>query len=149
MLLGEICMRHVVSVERNTSVQEVARLMRLHHVGDVIVVDISARGTTPVGIVTDRDIVVQIIATGLDPARLTAGDLMAVDLVTAPEDQGLFETVEQMQRQGVRRLPVVDKLGCLVGVIAVDDLLEFFSIQFASLAKVAVKERVHELHARA
>jgi len=149
MRLGEICTRSVVHVERNTSVHETARLMRLHHVGDVIVVDRSARGLLPVGIVTDRDIVVQVIAAGLDAARLTAGDIMALDLVTASEDQSAFETVEQMQRNGVRRLPVVDKMGCLAGVITGDDLLELFAIQLYSLSKVSSSERKQELQARA
>jgi CBS domain-containing protein len=148
MQLGEICTRNVVNVERNTSIHEAARLMRSHHVGDVIVVDRGTRGLMPVGIVTDRDIVVQVIAAGLDPAQLTAGDVMTLDLVSAPQDQGLFETVEQMHRYGVRRLPVTDKSGCLVGVVAADDLLELFAMQLSSLSKVAVSERMQELHAR-
>jgi len=148
MQLGEICTRNVVNVERNASIHETARLMRSHHVGDVIVVDRGPRGLVPVGIVNDRDIVVQVIAAGLDPARLTAGDVMTLDLVSAPQDQGLFETVEQMHRHGVRRLPVTDKLGCLVGVVAADDLLDLFAMQLSSLSKVAVSERMQELHAR-
>ena len=148
MQLGEICTRNVVNVERNTTIHETSRLMRSHHVGDVIVVDRGPRGLIPVGIVTDRNIVVQVIAAGLDPARLTAGDVMALGLVSAPLDQGLFETVEQMYRHGVRRLPVTDPAGCLVGVIAADDLLELFAMQLSSLSKVAVSERMQELHAR-
>ncbi len=149
MRLGEICTRNVVTVERNTLVQETARMMRAHHVGDVIVVDHAARGRIPVGIVTDRDIVVQVIAAGLESARLTAGDIMALELVTASEDQSAFETVEQMHRNGVRRLPVVDKAGCLLGVIAADDLLELFAMQLTSLSKISASERKQELHARA
>jgi len=149
MQLGEICTRNAVTVERRTPVQETARLMRSHHVGNVIVVDRSNKGLKPVGIVTDRDIVVQVIAAGLDPAGLTAGDIMALDLITAPQDQNAFETVEQMQRNGVRRLPVVDNMGCLIGVIAADDLLELFAMQLTSLSKVSVSERKQELQARA
>ncbi len=149
MRLGEICTRSVVSVDRTMPVQETARLMRSHHVGNVIVVDRGPRGLMPVGIVTDRDIVVQVIAAGLDAARLTAGDIMSLDLITGSEDQDAFETVEQMQRNGVRRLPVVDKVGCLAGVIAADDLLELFAMQLSSLAKVSVSERKQELQVRA
>lgn len=149
MRLGEICTRNVVTVERHTPVPEMARMMRSHHVGNVIVADRAARGTIPVGIVTDRDIVVQVIAAGLDPARLTAGDIMTQDLITAPDDQNAFDTVEQMQRNGIRRLPVVDRMGILVGIIAADDLLELFAMQFTSLSKVAVTERKLELHAHA
>jgi len=149
MRIGEICIRDVVHVERGTSVQEAARLMRSEHVGDVIVVDQGGRGLLPVGIVTDRDIVVQVTAVGLDPASLAAGDIMTMDLVTAPEDQDLFETLEQMRRHSIRRLPVVDKMGCLVGVIAADDVLELLAMQLSSLSKVARTERVQELQARA
>jgi CBS domain-containing protein len=124
-------------------------MMRSHHVGNVIVVDHAARGPIPVGIVTDRDIVVQVIAAGLDSARLTAGDIMTQDLITAPEDQNAFDTVEQMRRNGIRRLPVVDRMGSLLGVIAADDLLELFAIQLTGLSKVAVAERKLELQAHA
>jgi CBS domain-containing protein len=148
MRLGEICTRNVVTVEKERSVPETARMMRLHHVGDVIVVDQTSHGPLPVGIVTDRDIVVQVIAAGLDPLILTAGDIMTADVITAREDQSAIETVEQMQRYGVRRLPVVDKMGCLIGVIAADDLLELFAMQFSALSKVAVSERRQELLAR-
>jgi len=149
MRIGEICIRDVVHVERSTPVHEAALLMRSQHVGALIVVEQGARGLMPVGIVTDRDIVVQVIAAGLDPARLTAGDIMALDLVTAQEDQGLYDTLDQMHRHAVRRLPVVDKLGCLAGVIAADDLLELLAMQLSSLAKVSRTERVLELQARA
>jgi CBS domain-containing protein len=123
--------------------------MRTHHVGDVIVVDRSARGLIPVGIVTDRDIVVQVIASGLDPARLTAGDIMAIDLVIATEDQSAFETVAQMQRHAVRRIPVVDRFGCLAGIVAGDDLLELFAMHLSSLSKISSSERKQEMSARA
>ena len=149
MRIGEICIRDVVHVERSTSIVESARLMRTHHVGNVVVIDSDARGLVPVGIVTDRDIVVQVVAVGLDPARLSVGDLMAGDLVTASEEQGIFETIEQMQHSGIRRLPVTDKSRHLMGIVSVDDLLAMLSIQLSSLSKVPVHERKLELAARA
>lgn len=149
MCIGEICIRDVIHVERQTPISETARLMRAHHVGNVIVVDRENRGLRPVGIVTDRDIIVQVIAAGLDPARLTAGDLISHDLITAPEEQGIFETIQQMQHSGIRRLPVTNHSGHLVGILAADDLLELLSIQLSSLSKVASFERKQELAARA
>src|SRR5689334_19588992 len=115
MRLGDICIRNVVSAERRMSINEAARLMRTHHVGTLVVVDAGRRGPTPVGIVTDRDIVVQVLAPGLDPALLTVGDIMPLDLITAPENQEVFETIQQMQNHGVRRMPVVDNDGVLTG----------------------------------
>jgi CBS domain-containing protein len=149
MRVGEICIRDMIHVERTTSVLEAARLMRTHHVGNVIVVERESRGLRPVGIVTDRDIVVQVIGAGLDPVRLSAGDLMSHDLITAPEEQGIFETIEQMQHSGVRRLPITDHSGHLMGIVTVDDLLELLSIQLSSLSKVTTHERKQERAARA
>ena len=90
-----------------------------------------------------------LIAAQVDAARLTAGDITTLDVVTAGEDQSAFETVEQMQRNGIRRLQVVNKSGCLVGVMAADDLLELFAMQLTILWKVSASERRQELHARA
>ncbi|MFZ0592351.1 MAG: CBS domain-containing protein [Bryobacteraceae bacterium] len=148
MRIGEICIRDVVYVGRNASVQEAAQLMRSHHVGNVVVVEKSARGQTPVGIVTDRDIVVGVVALGIEASRLTAGDIMGSQLVTALEDQGVFETIEQMQSNGIRRLPVVDRQGLLLGIITVDDLLEFLGMHLSELSRALARERKKEIAAR-
>src|SRR3569833_652134 len=97
MRLLDICIRNVVSVERRMSVSEAAELMRSRHVGALVVVDAGKRGPNPVGSVTDRDIVVQVLAGRLDPASVTVGDIMPVDLVTASQDQEVFEVIQQMQ----------------------------------------------------
>jgi CBS domain-containing protein len=149
MRLHDICIRNVVSVERRMPINEAARLMRSRHVGALVVVDAGRRGPNPVGIVTDRDIVVEVLAAGLDPASLTVGDIMPVELITATADQEVFEVVEQMQHHGVRRMPVVDNEGVLFGIIAVDDLLDFLAMHFTSLTKAIATERRHELAARA
>ncbi|MGA8595799.1 MAG: CBS domain-containing protein [Bryobacteraceae bacterium] len=148
MRIGEICIRDVVYVGPNASVQEAAQLMRSHHVGNVVVVEKSARGQTPVGIVTDRDIVVGVVALGIEASRLTAGDIMGSQLVTALEDQGVFETIEQMQSNGIRRLPVVDRQGLLLGIITVDDLFEFLGMHLSELSRALARERKKEIAAR-
>ena|SRR5674476_511009 len=76
MAIGEICKREVISVTRETTIIEAARLMRKHHVGDVIVIKEEGERRRPIGIVTDRDVLVEVVATGLDPAVLTVGDIM-------------------------------------------------------------------------
>ncbi|HEY7303779.1 MAG TPA: CBS domain-containing protein [Bryobacteraceae bacterium] len=148
MRIGEICIRNVVTVDRNTPLYEAARLMRSRHVGDVIVIDRNGKGSIPVGIVTDRDMAVAVLAEQLDPSKLTAGDIMGSGIVTVSEDQGLFETIEQMKRKGIRRLPVVDSRGVLLGIVTVDDLLEFLGMHLTELSKVIARERVHELQVR-
>lgn len=148
MQIGEICIRDVVNATRDTPVLEAARLMRSRHVGDVVVVENSKRGPVPVGIVTDRDIVVEIIAPSIDVARLTLGDIMVRELITVPETQDVFETVEQMRRHGVRRLPVTDKQGVLLGIVSIDDLVQLLAMQASELSRIITRERSKEIEAR-
>lgn len=148
MQIGEICIRDVVSATRDTPVLEAARLMRSRHVGDVVVVETGKRGPVPIGIVTDRDIVVGIIAPRIDVAQLTLGDIMGRDLITIPETQDVFETLEHMQRHGVRRLPVADRAGVLLGIVSIDDLLELLAMQVSDLSKIITRERRKEIEAR-
>ena len=148
MRIGEICVRDVITATRDTPVLEAARLMRSRHVGDVVVIETGKRGPVPVGIVTDRDIVVGIIAPRIDVSRLTLGDVMGRDLITVPEAQDVFETVEQMQRHGVRRLPVIDKEGSLFGIVSIDDLVQFLAIHLSELSRIVTRERRQEMEAR-
>jgi CBS domain-containing protein len=144
MAVGEFCSRDVVMAERNSPVPELARLMREYHVGDVVVVD-SAGTPTPVGIVTDRDIVVEVMAEGVPADSVTAGDIMSADVVTARENDGLWDTLRRMRSGGVRRVPVVDpEQGRLVGIISADDILELLSEELTALAHISPRERSHE-----
>jgi CBS domain-containing protein len=111
MPIGDICIREMMIATRETTVQEAARLMRENHVGDLLVVDRVNGHRTPLGIVTDRDIVVAVVALDLDPGALSVGDIMGAELETAPQDQGMFETIHQMRSAGVRRIPVVTRQG--------------------------------------
>src|SRR5574340_613686 len=108
MPIGEICNREVVIVQPNKSALEAAQLMRQHHVGDVVVVEERGGFRVPVGIVTDRDLVVEVVAPGLDPSVITVGDIMVPELATVTENIGVFEAIQYMRTKGVRRLPVVE-----------------------------------------
>lgn len=148
MDVGEICTREVVIATRNTTVVEAARLMREYHVGDLVVVDESEGRRVPVGIVTDRDIVVGVLALGLDPAVLTVGDIMGSHLVTATEDDDVYETLQIMRTRGVRRVPVVNTAGALVGIVALDDILEIFAEELDAAVKVVAREQANESQRR-
>lgn len=148
MAIGEICNRDVVIVGRGESTLDAARLMRQHHVGDVLVVEERKGRKEPVGIVTDRDLVVEIMAPGLDPAAITVGDIMGPDLVTVRESTGVFEAIQYMRTKGVRRLPVVDAHNGLVGILALDDLLELLSEELLALAKLVRLEQQKEAGSR-
>ena len=125
MPISDVCMRDVVVASGDTTVREAARLMVQHHVGNLVVVQEEAGGrTVPVGIITDRDIVRNVVAEGLDAGLFTLGDLGARELVTTGEDQGIYECMQQMRINGIRRMPVVDRKGGLVGIISLDDLIQ-------------------------
>ncbi len=148
MPVGEICSREVVIAERGLSVVEGARLMRTHHVGDLVVVEAQGGRTVPVGIVTDRDVVVEVVAAGVNPEALTVGDIMAAGVATVRESEGLYETLRYMRDKGVRRMPVVDREGALVGILTLDDLLGLLAEEMTELAKLVSHERQREAAAR-
>ena len=111
MPISELCNREVVVIQKDEPVLEAARLMRQHHVGDVIIVEEQSGIKKPIGIVTDRDIVVEIMATELDPAVITVGDITVPKLVTVQENTGIFDVIQYMRRKAVRRSPVIDDRG--------------------------------------
>jgi CBS domain-containing protein len=139
MLVGKICNREVVFVEPDTSIAEAARLMREHHVGGLVVVKEKFGNRVPVGIITDRDLVIEVIAEGVD---------MGDPLVTAREGDDLLETLKMMRARGIRRLPVIDDDGALAGILTVDDLIDLFSEQIADLARLIAFEQKREQERR-
>lgn len=148
MGLSDICNRSVVVTLAKTSVQDAARLMREHHVGSLVVVEETARGRRPVGIVTDRDVVVEVVAVGVAPGTVTVGEIMVPELVTALEADEAWDAIRLMRERGVRRLPVVADDGLLVGIVTVDDLLELIAEQIGDLCRVAAAEQTREARSR-
>lgn len=148
MLVGEYCNRDVVIVDKACSVREAARLMRNQHVGDLIVVEERDGKRIPVGIVTDRDIVLEVIAKDVDLNAVAIGDVMSFELTTASEDDEVLETVKLMRAKGVRRAPVVDKQDALVGILAVDDLIELLQEFVTDIGGLIVREQKREQRKR-
>jgi len=148
MPISEICNREVVIVQSGNTIIEAAQLMRQHHVGDVLVVEERGGVQVPVGIVTDRDLVVEIIAQELDPATITVGDIMALELDIVKENAGMSETIEYMRAKGVRRMPVVNDSGGLVGILTLDDLLELMAEELLALARLVKYEQRKETMSR-
>lgn len=135
MNVGEICSRVVVVAERDTPVQAAAKLMRDHHIGALVVTEGAAGARRPVGILTDRDLVVEVLAAGIDYATLTVGDIMSERPATLRETAGLFEIIGQMRGGGVRRLLVVDADEHLLGIVAMDDLIPLLAEELSALAQ--------------
>lgn len=148
MPVGEICNREVVVAERTTTIVEAARLMRRYHVGDLVVVDEDQGRRVPVGMVTDRDLVVEVIAREQPFASCTVSAIMSATVVCVPETAGVIETIQLMRSHGVRRVPVVDAGGALVGILAADDLLDLLAEELSALARIAPRGQEREVRAR-
>jgi len=144
MPIGDVCIREVVTASRGTTIQEACGLMRHHHVGNVVVIEDYEGASRPVGIITDRDIVVSVIALGLTPNVFSLGDLLSHPLVSAQQDQGIFECIRHMRMSGVRRMPIVDHSGGLVGIVSVDDLIQLLAEEMGELAQLISKEQAQE-----
>ena len=127
MSVENVCSYNVVTVPPRASVNEVARSMREHHVGDVVVAERSDGLMKPVGIVTDRDLVVEVLAQDVPPGDLTVADIMSSSLLVVSKDNGLEYALRQMHEAGVRRAPVVDSRGELVGLLSVDDVVDYIA----------------------
>lgn len=148
MTIGEICNREVIVIQRDETILEAAKLMRQYHVGALIVIDKPNGRRVPVGIVTDRDLVVEILATELDEAVITVGDIMMPDIFAVIESTPTYEAIEFMRRKTVRRLPVVDEAGELVGIFTLDDALQLLSEELLDLAKLVRYEHKKEIRHR-
>lgn len=149
MSAGEYCNREVVVVERGESVRKAIDLMRSHHVGDVVVVAREDGLSRPLGILTDRDIVLEILAEDVDLEAVNVGDVMSHELQTIDEDVKLLDAIKVMRTKGIRRLPVVNSQGALIGILVVDDILELILEQLSDLVSLIARERDQESTRRA
>ena len=123
MQIGDICTHRVVTIDKTASIFDAAKLMRAEHVGDLVVVDSDAAQSRPLGIVTDRDLVVELLAKNVELDSVAVGDVASARTVTARADGELLDTLKLMSVKGVRRVPVVDDDGNLVGILSANDVL--------------------------
>lgn len=136
MTIASICTRTVVTADHAATLPEAARLMREHHVGSLVVTQPGAEGSAVIGVVTDRDLAVEVLARGVDGADVRVGQLVRGPLVSVAASASLDEAVALMQQHGVRRLLVAGEQGQLAGIVALDDLLAGYATRFAALAQV-------------
>ncbi len=137
----------VAVVEPETTALVAAQLMRQHHIGALVVVDAEQK-VRPVGIVTDRDLVLALMAEGLDPAMFTVGDIMSVGLVLAAPEMDAMEAVKLMRANRLRRLVIAGAAGRLTGIVTLEDLLELLARELANLAAAALGARDREFEQR-
>lgn len=144
MLLKEICTPDVVHCSPETTALGLARLMRERHVGDVVVVEDPQSDQTPIGLVTDRDLVVEVLGRERDPARVCAREIMRKPVVIARTSEDTAQAVERMKAHGVRRIPVMDEHRRLAGIVCLDDLLRQLAAEAGALVEIVSREQDRE-----
>lgn len=148
MNIGKYCVRNVVTAHRDCNIQEAAGLMRQHHVGSLVIVSGDSSDARPVGMLTDRDIVVEVLGEGVSPDTVNVEDIMTRSPLVAEENDDIFSTMERMRVKGVRRIPVTDSLGVLVGITTTDDLLRVIYEEMGNLVSLISREQAEETRKR-
>lgn len=141
MTIGPICSRETIIASPSDSIQTASQLMLQYNVGSLLVVETDAKGNKPIGIITDRDIVLKAIAPELKISEVTLADIMTTKLLTAKETDAVYETLTKMRTKAVRRIPVVDAEGYLKGILTIDDLLEFFNKEMGEIVSLFKREQ--------
>jgi len=136
MAIKDIVQKDVVAIEAKRSLKNAAKLMRENHVGAVVVVDERNGGkNTPIGIITDRDIALSLTHDGKFDPDSSVRTIMSSSVILGSPEDGIYETIEKMRSNGIRRMPVVDKNDQLVGIIAVDDLIQLLGSELNDLSQ--------------
>ena len=148
MSVATVCRRGIVCIEPGRSLREAAELMRSAHVGALVVVEREPEQRRPLGILTDRDIVVEAAAAGVDLDAVTAGDAMTPDPLTVAEEDDELRIIGQMRAHRVRRVPVVDSGGQAVAMLSADDLFDTLAEALSALAWLTMSEREQERERR-
>lgn len=137
MPIQDLARDDVVEATPDTSIPELAQLMRDENVGSVVITN----DDMPVGIVTDRDMTTRVLAEELDPTDQTAEDVMTTDLCSVDSETGFYEAAETMSEHGVRRLPICTDDGSLAGIITADDLTELLADEQQQLSSIIQAQR--------
>ena len=144
MTAGEYCNREVMIVEPEVSITEIASMMREYHVGTLVVVEREGGATRPIGVITDRDLVIEVLAQEVPAETLIVKDVMNKDLVYVTEQETLLNTIALMQSRGVRRIIVLDDAENLQGIISADDAIELLAEAMNNLCNVVRREIANE-----
>lgn len=148
MKLEDVCIFEVACCTPEISLTEAARLMRQRHSGDLIVVDNADENREPVGVITDRDIVIEGVAQGKNPDQTKVRDIMSKRVVVASAAEDLSAAIDRMRAHGVRRIPVLDDEQRVIGVVALDDVVRLHAEQAAAILDVITKQQTREKRTR-
>jgi signal-transduction protein with cAMP-binding, CBS, and nucleotidyltransferase domain len=137
MGLVKCCREQVVAVSPDTPAVEVARIMGEKNVGSVVVVTGDNR---PAGILTDRDLAIRVMAQEKNPGEIRAEDVLTRDVITFQDSMGIYEAIQKMTDAGIRRMPIVDDAGKLIGIVTMDDIVRMLGEEMAAIAKNIEKQ---------
>ena len=138
MSVGRICCREVDIAAAEESVVDAARRLGTQRVGTLVVLNVAKE---PVGLVTDRDLVLQVLAAGRDPQATKIGEIMTKQPKVISEDSPVEAALALMRSSGVRRLPVVDRDRRLVGIVSLDDVLALLAEEFAHIGGILERQQ--------
>lgn len=137
----DLSVHKVATIEEGTSILDCARTMRSMHVGSLVVVN---KKREPIGMLTDRDISIEVVALERDPKSLKVEDVMSAPVCTAHSDETVVDALARMREQGIRRLPVVDKEGTLCGIVTANNIVEEISEQLDSIVRAIKSSKTRE-----
>jgi signal-transduction protein with cAMP-binding, CBS, and nucleotidyltransferase domain len=137
MGIVKCCREQVVAVSSDTPALDVAKVMGEKNVGSVVVVTGENR---PTGIITDRDLAVRVMAQEKNPGEVRAGDILTRDVVTFQDSMGVYEAIQKMTAEGIRRMPIVDDGGRLIGIVTMDDIIRMLGEEMTAIAKNIEKQ---------
>lgn len=139
MSLESLCRREIVCVNRSTMAIEASKMMEEKNVGSVVVVDTDK----PVGILTDRDVMIRLVNKGLDAEKTPVSDIMSPEIITLNQKTGLYEALEQIKdsKSSVRRFPIVDDNGSIKGIITLDDVVYLLGKEMSDVSEIIEGER--------
>ena len=127
MIARELCTRKIVMVAQEATALEAAQLMLEHKVGCVVVTEKKNRENVPVGIVTEQDMVLKIVAGDARAGAIGITAVMSEKLLTAREDENVLDVLQQMHTKRIRHMPIVNDQGELIGILASEDVLAFLA----------------------
>lgn len=144
MKVGDVCTRHVYLAQANQPLADAARQMCVHHIGALVVIEPGDEKRRPIGILTDRDIVLGQLARSADLFCLTVGDVMTRNPLWVTEDLSVFATISALNGRSVRRAPVLDRAGALVGFVTLDDLLPSIGQELTAIGSLMGSQALRE-----
>jgi len=136
MNVDKACQRNVITVRRFDELSKAVQLMRERHIGYLVVVepDVADGSQRPVGVLTDRDILITVVAREADVRTLRVDDVMTRQPLTVSETDPIDKALREMRRIGVRRVPVIGARGELAGILSLDDVLDVLAGELQNVA---------------